>query len=99
MALAIMTTPHDIAMRMFCWLFNGKQAESRFASKGLMWVGLSSDDPADAYYGVPNNASQLNLCIVTLRNPHSGITEFYVSKTHLFGLSAAVFHFNRLPEQ
>ena len=36
----IMTTPHDIAIQMVCWLFNGKQAEERFASKGSMWVGL-----------------------------------------------------------
>ena len=32
------------------------------------------------------------------QNPHTGKTEFYISKTHLFGLSAAVVNFNRLPE-
>ena len=31
-------------------------------------------------------------------NQHSGKTEFYISKTHLFGLSAAVVNFNMLPE-
>ena len=63
-----------------------------------MWVGLSSDNLADAYHGVPNLPSQLNLCVVAIRNPHSGKTEFYVSKTHFFGLSAAVVNFKRLPE-
>ena len=31
-------------------------------------------------------------------NPHSQRIEFYISKTHLFGLSAALLNFNRLPE-
>ena len=93
-----MTTPHDIAIQILCWLFNGKQSEARFASKGSMWVGLSSDDLADAYHGVPNLPSQLNLCVVAIRSLHSGLTEFYISKTHLFGLAAAVVHFHRLPE-
>ena len=47
----IMTTPHDIAMQILCWLFNGKQGEERFAEqKGVLWVGLSADDLADAYH-------------------------------------------------
>ena len=58
-----------------------------------MWVGRSSDDLADAHLGVPNIPSQPNLCIVAVRNPHSGTTEFYVSKTNIFGLSAAVVNF------
>ena len=40
----------------------------------------------------------MNLCVVAMRNPHTGKTELYISKTHLFGLSAAVVNFNRLPE-
>ena len=70
----IMTTPHDIAILIICCHFNGKQAESRFASKGSMWVGLSSDDLADAYHVVPNLPSQLNRCIVVIRSPHPGKT-------------------------
>ena len=93
-----MTTPHDIAIQILCWLFNGKQSEARFASKGSMWVGLSSDDLADAYHRVPNLPSQLKLCVVAIRNPYTGLTEFYFSKTHLFGLAAAIVDFNCLPE-
>ena len=38
------------------------------------------------------------LCAVAIRNPHSGLTEFYISRTHFFGLAAAVVNVNRLPE-
>ena len=96
----IMTTPHDIGLQILCWLFNGKDAEARSNAKysyGL-WVGLSADDLADAYHGVPNIPSQMNLCVVAMRNPHTRKTEFYIFKTHLFGLSAAVVNFIRLPE-
>ena len=31
-------------------------------------------------------------------NPQSMLVEFYISYTHLFGLTAAVVNFNRLPE-
>ena len=92
--------PHNIGIQILCWLFNGKDAEARFSAKysyGL-WVGLSADDLADAYHGVPNIPSQMNLCVVAMRNRHTGKTYFYISKTHLFGLSAAVLNFNRLPE-
>ena len=86
--------------KSFCWLFIGKDAEARFNHKNSygLWVGLSADDLADAYPGVPNIPAQLNLCVVAMRNPHTGKTEFYMSKTHLFGLFAAVVNFNRLPE-
>ena len=95
-----MTTPHDIGIQILCWLFNGKEASSRFDLKNTfaLWVGLSADDLADAYHGVPNIPAQMNLCVVAMRNPHTGKTEFYISKSHLFGLSAAVVNFNRLPE-
>ena len=96
----IMTTPHDIGIQILRWLFSGKSAEARFDAKcsyGL-WVGLSADDLADAYHGVPNIPSQINLCVVAMRNPHTGKMEFYISNTHLFGLSAAVVNFNGLPE-
>ena len=59
---------------------------------------MSADDLADAYHGVPNIPAQMNLCVVAMRNPHTGKTEFYISKSHLFGLSAAVVNFNGLPE-
>ena len=94
----IMTSPHDIAMQILCWMFSGEHGKQRFRDKSTLWVGLSADDLADAYHGVPNIPSQMNLRIVALRNPHSGVTEFYVSRTHLFGLSAAVVNFNRLPQ-
>ena len=95
----IMTTPHDIGIQILCWLFNGKGAKARFDHKNGygLWVGLSADDLADAYHGVPNIPAQMNLCVVAMRNPHTGKTEFYISKTHLFGLSATVVNFNRLP--
>ena len=96
----IMTTPHDIGIQILCWLFNGKGAKARFDHKNGygLWVGLSADDLADACHGVPNIPAQMNLCVVAMRNPHTGKPEFYISKTHLFGLSAAVVNFNRLPE-
>ena len=96
----IMTTPHDIGIQILCWLFNGEEASTRFDLKNTfaLWVGLSADDLADAYHGVPNIPAQMNLCVVAMRNPHTGRTEFYISKSHLFGLSAAVVNFNRLPE-
>ena len=96
----IMTTPHDIGIQILCWLFNGKEASTRFDLKNTfaLWVGLSADDLADAYHGIPNIPAQMNLCVVAMRNPHTGKTEFYISKLHLFGLSAAVVNFNRLPE-
>ena len=95
-----MTTPHDIGIQILCWFFDGKEAKSRFDHKnGIgLWVGLSADDLADAYHGVPNIPAQMNLCVVVMRSPHTGKTEFYISKTHLVGLSAAVVNFNRLPE-
>ena len=71
-----MTTPHDIAMQILCWLFNGKQGEEQFAEQGFLRLGLSADDPADAYHGVLNIPTQLNLCVVAMRNPHSGLTFF-----------------------
>ena len=81
-------------MLILCWLFNARHATERFNVKGDMWVGLL----ADAYHGVPNIPAQMRLCVVAMRNPHTGETTFYISKTHLFGLSAAVVNFNRLPE-
>jgi len=96
----IMTSPHDIGIQILCWLFNGEEGSTRFDLKNTfaLWVGLSADDLADAYHGVPNIPAQMNLCVVAMRNPHTGTTEFYISKSHLFGLSAAVVNFNRLPE-
>ena len=82
----ILTTPRDIAMKILCWLLNGKQGEERFVKNGFLWVGLSGDDLADAYHEVPNIPPQLNLCVVAIRNPHSGLTEFYICRTHLLGL-------------
>jgi GTP-binding protein len=37
-------------------------------------AGLSADDLADAYHGVPNIPAQMNLCVVAMRNPHTGKT-------------------------
>ena len=70
----IMTTPHDISIQILCWLFNGRHATHRCYVKGDMWVGLSADDLADAYHGVPNIPAQMNLCVVAMRNPHTGQT-------------------------
>ena len=51
-----------------------------------------------AYHGIPNAISQLGLCVVAITNPNTKRIEFYVSYTHLFGLSAVVVNFNRFPE-
>ena len=63
-----------------------------------MNVGLGADYLADAYHGIPNCPTQLGLCVVAIMNPESKIIQFQISFTHLFGLSAAVVNFNRLPE-
>ena len=52
----------------------------------------------DAYHVCPNDTTQLCFCVVAIMNPHSKKVEFYISYTHLFGLSAAVVNCNRLPE-
>ena len=70
----IMTTQQEISLQILCWFFNGKPATARFAEKQHKWVGLSADDLADAYHGVPNLPHQLNLCIVAVRNPTNGFT-------------------------
>ena len=95
---AITTTPADIGIQILCWLFNGIDGRSRREDYGNLWVGLSSDDLADAYHGVPNAPGQLGLRVICLRNPKTCEMEFFVSYTHLCGLSAAVVNFNRLPE-
>ena len=69
-----MTTPHDISIQILCWLFSGKEATARIAGKQHKWLGLSADDLADAFYGVPNLPHQLNLCTVAVRNPQTGLT-------------------------
>ena len=63
-----------------------------------MSVLLGADDLQDAYHGCPNAANQLCFCAVAIMNPLSSMVEFYISYTHLFGLTAAVVNFNRLPE-
>ena len=63
-----------------------------------LWVGLSADDLADAYHGVPNAEEQLGVCVVALRCPQTDSIIFLISYAHLFGLSAAVVNFNRFPE-
>ena len=85
-------------MQILCWMFNGEHGKQRFNNKSTLWVGLSADDLADAYHGVPNIPTQVNLCIAAIRNPHTGIIEFYMSRTHFFGLAAAAVNFKRLPE-
>ena len=61
-------------------------------------VGLGEDDPAGAYRGIPNSEAQLGQCVVAIINPSTNCIELYVSYAHLFGLTAAVVNFNRLPE-
>ena len=94
----IITTPADIGIRELFWLFNGKEGCTRWDEFGDLWVGLSSVDLADAYHGVPNTKGQLCLCVIAVRDPQTNAMVFFVSYTHLFGLSAAVVNFNRLPE-
>ena len=94
----ITTSAADIGMQVVCWLLNGEQGIARARARGLLWTGLSSDDLADAYHGVPNSPDQLRLCVVAIRHPNENKMIFFVSNTHLFGLTAAVVNFNRLPE-
>ena len=51
----ILTTPYDLAMQIFCSLFDGEQGKDRFNDKDSLWVGLSADDLEDVYHGVPTS--------------------------------------------
>ena len=94
----ITNSPHDIAVQILSWLFQGKKGTKSFKEAKGMKVGLGADDLADAYHGIPNCPPKLGLCVVAIMNPSSKIIQFHISFTHLFGLSAAVVNFNRLPE-
>jgi hypothetical protein len=95
----VSTAPQDIGIQVVCWLFQGKRGAKRYeAVKHSMSVLLGADDLQDAYHGCPNAANQHCFCVVAIMNPLSSKVEFYISYTHLFGLTAAVVNFNRLPE-
>ena len=94
----IVTTPHDVAIQVLAWLFSGREGSHRFRSLKSLFVSLGADDLADAYHGIPNALCQLGPCIMAIMNPQLGKIEFDISYAHLFGLSAAVVNFNRLPE-
>ena len=80
-------------------MFQGKNGRQRFeAVKHFLRVYIGADDLQDAYHGCPNDTTQLCFCVVAIMNPHLKNVEFYISYTHLFGLSAAVVNFNRMPE-
>ena len=79
-------------------VFHVPQRCDACAYKTRVRFGLSADDLTDACQGVPTLPSQLNLCVVALRNSQSKEVEFYISYTHLFGRSAAVVNFNGVPE-
>ena len=85
-------------MQILSWLFSGKIGASRFKRLRSLLVSLGADDLADAYHGIANATCQLGLCVVAIMNPAQQRIEFYISYTHLFGLSAAVVNFNRFPE-
>ena len=44
----ITITPADIGIQVLSWLFNGEDGRLRWDECGDLWVGLSSDDLADA---------------------------------------------------
>ena len=95
----IMTTSHDVAMQIVSWLFTGEEGNEDFERlRHTLVVMLGADDLADAYHGLPNAVSQLGFCVVAIMNPKLNRIQFHVSYTHLFGLTAAVVNFNRLPE-
>lgn len=95
----ISTAPQDIGIQIVCWLFQGKSGRKRFEEvKKFLRVYLGADDLQDAYHGCPNDTTQLCFCVVAIMNPRTKKVEFYISYTHLFGLSAAVVNLNRLPE-
>ena len=66
--------------------------------KKFLRIYLGADDLQDAYHRCPNDTTQLCFCVVAIMNPRTKTVEFYISYTHLFGLSAAVVNFNSLPE-
>ena len=93
------TAPQDIGIRVVSWLFQGKNVRKRFESvKKFLRIYLGADDLQDAYHGCPNNTTQLCFCVVAIMNPRTKMVEFNISYTHLFGLTAAVVNFDRLPE-
>ena len=70
-------------------LLNGPDAILRRQAFGHLWVGLSPDDFADAYHGVPNDPDQLDPFFIAARCPKSNKMVFFISYTHMFGLSVA----------
>ena len=93
-----MTTSHDIAVQILTWFFSSREESKRFRGPRSLHIGSGADDVADAYHCIPNACSQLGLCVVAICNPYLHRMEFYISYAHLFGLTAAVVNFNRLPE-
>ncbi len=94
-----MIAPADIAIQILLWL----------SSTGIpvSWAGflalcpkLGSDDLKDAYHCVPNLDAQLPLCVVAFLDVTPAIARVVIAVSHklLFGFSAAVANFNRLPE-
>ena len=86
-------------MQILCWLFNGEQGKQRSTDKASLWVRLSADDHGRCLpWRAKSSHSVEPLHHGNSKPPHTGRTEFYISRTHLFGLAAAVVNFNRLPE-
>ncbi len=95
----IMTAPPDIAIQVLLWLAAAGIPASWETFLALRPT-LGSDHLEAAYHRVPNTSNQLALCVVmfmdtSLAQPR---VAFAISYAHLFGFSAAVVNFNRLPE-
>ena len=94
----ISTVPSDIAVQNFMFL---RSLLNRPLDKEWSPL-LGTDDFEDAYRCIPNHSKQDKFSVFAFRHPawKGGAPRmiFAVSKAHLFGLSAAVLNFNRVPE-
>ena len=96
MTETIYTVPYDIAVLNFKWLRWRLGTQLR----GKWHPALGTDDMRDAYRKIPNRPQQERYCVIAVRTGRKGQgrVQFSIAKAHLFGFSAAVNNFNRLPE-
>ena len=97
-AAALSETIHTVPFDVGALVARALREEAGRALAGPRQSTLGSYDMRDAYRSIPNAASQEAVCIIAYRDLASGNILFAVAAARLFGFSAAVNNFNRVPE-
>ena len=102
----IHTVPQDIAVLTLIYLC--RTLSISHVELAARHPAIGADDLEAAYRGVPNLPDHLRFAVVAVRHPggtpgrgqgrRAASVKFAVCAAHLFGMSAAVANFNRLPE-